>query len=60
MVQRGLYVDAFKLDKSWSKARLYVELASLFKKALSALVLMTLGKQLTFYPVVCSLPVSEK
>ena len=35
LVQRGLYVDAFKLDKNWGEARLNVELASLFKEALS-------------------------
>ena len=35
LVQRGLYVDAFKLNKNWSEARLYKELASLFKEALS-------------------------
>ena len=35
LVQRGLYVDAFKLDKTWSEARLYVELASMFKEALN-------------------------
>ena len=35
LVQRGLYVDAFKLDTTWSEARLYVELASLFKEALN-------------------------
>lgn len=35
LVQSGLYVDAFKLDKTSSEACLYVELASLFKEALS-------------------------
>ena len=35
LVQSGLYVDAFKLDKTLSEACLYVELASLFKEALS-------------------------
>ena len=34
LVQRGLYIDAFRLDKNWSEARLYSELASLFKEAL--------------------------
>ena len=34
LVRRGLYIDAFKLDKNWSEARLYSELASLFKEAL--------------------------
>ena len=35
LVQCGLYMDAFKLDKTWSEACIYVELASLFKEALS-------------------------
>lgn len=35
LVQRGLYVDAFELDKTWGEGRLYVELESLFKEALS-------------------------
>lgn len=35
LVESGLYVDAFKLDKTLSEACLYVELASLFKEALS-------------------------
>ena len=35
LVQLGLYVDAFKLDKTWGEARLYVELAALFKEALN-------------------------
>ena len=35
LVQRGLYVDTFKLDKNRGEARLYMELASLFKEALS-------------------------
>ena len=35
LVQRGLYFDAFKLDKTCSEARLYVELASMFKEALN-------------------------
>ena len=43
LVQRGLYVDAFKLDKSWSEARLYVELASLFKEDLSCPGLDNIG-----------------
>jgi len=34
LVQRGLYIDAFRLDKNWSEARLYSELALLFKEAL--------------------------
>ena len=34
LVQSGLYVDAFKLNKTLSEACLYVELASLFKEAL--------------------------
>ena len=34
LVQRGLYIDAFQLDKNWSEARLYSELALLFKEAL--------------------------
>ena len=34
LVQRGLYIDAFRLDKNWSEAHLYSELASLFKEAL--------------------------
>ena len=34
LVQSGLYVDAFKLNKTLSEACPYVELASLFKEAL--------------------------
>ena len=34
LVQRGLYIDAFRLDKNWSEARLYSELALLFKETL--------------------------
>ena len=34
LVQRGLYIDAFRLDKNWSEAHLYSELASLLKEAL--------------------------
>ena len=37
LVQRGLYIDAFPLDKNWSEVRLYSELASLFKEALERL-----------------------
>ena len=37
LVQRGLYIDAFRLDKNWSEARPYSELASLFKEALERL-----------------------
>ena len=37
LVQRGLYIDALWLDKNWSEARLYSELASLFKEALERL-----------------------
>lgn len=31
LVENGLYVDAFKLDKTWSEARLCSELAALFE-----------------------------
>ena len=34
LVQWGLYIDAFRLDKNWSETRLYSELALLFKEAL--------------------------
>ena len=43
LVQCGLYVDAFKLDKSWSEARLYMELASLFKETLCCSSLEDIG-----------------
>ena len=33
LVENGLYVDAFKLDKTWSEARLRSELAALFEDA---------------------------
>ena len=34
LFQMGLYIDAFQLDKNWSEARLYSEMALLFKEAL--------------------------
>ena len=34
LVEYGLYIDAFKLDKKWSEARLCSELANLFKHVL--------------------------
>ena len=34
LVERGLYVDAFQLDKNWSEARLYTELFSVFQRVL--------------------------
>ena len=43
LVQLGLYVDAFKLDKTWGEARLYSELATLFKEALGRSSLGDIG-----------------
>ena len=34
LVERGLYVDAFRLDKNWGEARLYTELFYLFQRVL--------------------------
>ena len=34
LVERGLYVDAFRLDKNWGEARWYTELLSLFERVL--------------------------
>ena len=34
LVEKGLYVDAFRLDKNWGEARLYTELFSLFQRVL--------------------------
>ena len=34
LVEYGLYIDAFKLDKKWSEARLCSELANLFEHVL--------------------------
>ena len=36
LVERGLYVDAFQLDKNWDEARLYTELFTLFQKVLKS------------------------
>ena len=43
LVQLGLYVDAFKLDKTWGEARLYSELVTLFKEALGRSSLGDIG-----------------
>ena len=34
LVERRLYVDAFRLDKNWDEARPYNELSCLFEKML--------------------------
>jgi hypothetical protein len=34
LVEKGLFVDAFHLDKKWDEARLYRELSSLFERVL--------------------------
>lgn len=34
LVENGLYIDAFKLDKTWSEARLCSELAALFENVI--------------------------
>ena len=36
LMEKGLYVDAFQLDKNWDEARLYNELFSLFEKVLKS------------------------
>ena len=34
LVERRLYIDAFRLDKNWGEARLYSELSCLFENIL--------------------------
>ena len=34
LVENGLYIDAFKLNKTWSEARLCSELAALFENVM--------------------------
>lgn len=34
LVENGLYIDAFKLDKTWSEARVCSELAALFENVM--------------------------